>query len=186
MIPLTELLVPTGLAAVLIFIASGLIHMVLKYHNPDYRKLPNEDEVAAAIRKGGAAPAQYVVPHCAGEKDMKTPEMKQKYEAGPVALIWLMPNGCPNMGKLLSRWFVYCLVVSFFVAYVASHTVLRGAPYLTVFRVVGAVAFLAYSSAHWSNSIWMGKPVKVSVKDTVDGLIYGLLTAGAFAGLWPK
>ena len=35
MVPLTALLLPILLAAVIVFVASSLIHMVLKYHQSD-------------------------------------------------------------------------------------------------------------------------------------------------------
>ena len=65
-----ELWLPIVLTAVFIFIASSLIHMVFKWHNSDYKKLSNEDEVAAAIRAGNHAPGQYVLPHCMDMKEM--------------------------------------------------------------------------------------------------------------------
>jgi len=52
----TQLWIPILLSAVCVFIASSLIHMVLKWHASDYSALPNEDEVRAAIRKGTPAP----------------------------------------------------------------------------------------------------------------------------------
>jgi len=55
MIPWSQLLLPILVSTVFIFIASSLIHMVLKWHNPDYRQLPNEDEVALAWQEVSAA-----------------------------------------------------------------------------------------------------------------------------------
>ena len=51
MVSLGALWLPILLSAVFVFIVSAIIHMVLKYHNSDYRRLPNEDEVRAALRK---------------------------------------------------------------------------------------------------------------------------------------
>jgi hypothetical protein len=76
-------------------------------------------------------------------------------------------------------------VVSFFVAYVASHTLEPGAPYLRVFRIAGATAFLAYAAGQVPAAIWMGKPWAVAIKEVFDGLLYGLVTGGAFGWLWP-
>ena len=69
---------------------------------------------------------------------------------------------------------------------VACHTIAAGAPYLLVFRVVGAVGFLAYAGARPQHAIWWGEPWPVTAKDIVDGLIYGCVTAGTFGWLWPK
>ena len=186
MVSLGSLWLPILVSAVLVFLVSAIIHMVLKYHNKDYTPLPNEDAVRAAIRAGNPAPAQYIIPYCSDMKDMEKPEMKQKYIEGPVAVINLMRPEVPQMGKYLTQWFVFNLVASFFIAYVAAHTIPLGAEYLHVFRVVGAVGFLAYSAGQIPESIWMGKPWKVTIKGAFDGLVYGLVTAGTFGWLWPN
>ena len=53
MVPLTSLLVPIVVSAVVVFFASFIIHMVLGYHESDLRKLPDqqEDEMLAAINR---------------------------------------------------------------------------------------------------------------------------------------
>jgi hypothetical protein len=186
MVTLGELWIPILLSAVLVFIASAIIHMVLKYHNRDYTRLPNEDAVRAALRAGNAAPAQYVIPYCTDMKDMEKPEMKQKYIDGPVAVLNLLRPGVPNMGKYLTQWFVFILVISIFIAYIAAYSTPRGVEYLHVFRIVGAVGFLGYGMGQIPESIWMGKPWKVTWKGAFDGLVYALVTAGTFGWLWPR
>jgi Flp pilus assembly protein TadB len=186
MVSLGSLWLPILISAVLVFIASSIIHMVLKYHNKDYHKLPNEDAVRAAIRAGNPPPAQYMIPYCSDMKDMEKPEMKQKFIDGPNVVMNLMKPGAPNMGKSLSQWFFFVLVVSFLIAYVAVHCLPLGAEYLRVFQVVGAVGFLAYGAGLVPSSIWMGQPWPVTLKGLLDGLIYGLVTAGTFGWLWPK
>jgi hypothetical protein len=186
MVSLGSLWLPILLSAVLVFAVSAIIHMVLKYHNKDYTRLPNEDAVRSAIRSGNPPPAQYVIPYCADMKDMEKPEMKQKYIDGPVAVMNVLRSGVPSMGKYLTQWFVFTLVVSFFIAYVARHAIPAGTPYLGVFRIVGAVGFLAYAAGQLPAAIWMGKPWKVAWKEAFDGLVYGLVTAGTFGWLWPR
>ena len=186
MVSLGELWLPILVSAVLVFIVSAIIHMVLKYHNRDYTRLPNEDAVRAAIRAGSPAPAQYIIPYCPDMKEMEKPENKQKFIDGPVAVLNLMRPGVPNMGKTLTQWFFLLLCVSFFSAYIASHAIPRGTPYLSVFRIVGAIAFLAYAAGHMQESIWWGKPWRNTWKNMFDGLVYGLVTAGVFGWLWPR
>ena len=186
MVSLGALWLPMLLSAVFVFIVSSVIHMVLKYHASDYRKLPNEDAVRAAIRSGSPTPGQYVTPHVEDFKLMDTPEVKQKFMEGPIAVMYLRRPGPPTMGPALGLWFLFSLVVSFFVAYIASHVLAPGADYLQVFRVVGATAFLAYAAGQAPNAIWMGKPWSVTLKEMFDGLLYGLVTAGTFGWLWPR
>jgi hypothetical protein len=186
MVSLGSLWLPILLSAVLVFVVSAIIHMVLKYHNKDYTRLPNEDAVRSAIRAGNPPPAQYVMPYCADMKDMEKPEMKQKYIDGPVAVMNVLRPGVPSMGKYLTQWFVFTVVVSFFIAYVARQAIPAGTSYLGVFRIVGAVGFLAYAAGQFPAAIWMGKPWKVAWKEAFDGLVYGLVTAGTFGWLWPR
>jgi hypothetical protein len=118
-------------------------------------------------------------------KDIEKPEMKQKYIEGPVAVVTVLRSGVPNMGTYLTQWFLFILVVSLFIAYVTAHSLPRGAEYLQVFRVVGAIGFLTYGMGQFTSSIWWGKPWKTAGKDALDGLVYGLVTAGTFGWLWP-
>ena len=186
MVHLSQLWLPILLSAVLIFVASSAIHMVFKWHNSEYRQLPNEEAVLEALRKGSPAPGQYLFPFCADHRDLGKPDMKKKYEQGPLGLVWLKAGGMPEMGGTLGAWFLYNLVLAFCVAYLVSRTTPLGAHYLQVFRVAGTVMFLAHAGGTVPSSIWMGKPWRVTVKEILDGLIYSLLTAGAFGWLWPR
>jgi len=98
----------------------------------------------------------------------------------------VMPNGQMNMGKSLSLWFLYLVVVSFFAGYVACHALPVGAVYTRVFRCVGVTSFLGYSAALWQMSIWYRRSWVTTIKASVDGLIYAGLTAGTFGWLWPR
>ena len=53
MVSLANLWLPVLLSAVIVFFASSIIHMVLPYHRSDYKKLPDEDNVRAALRAAG-------------------------------------------------------------------------------------------------------------------------------------
>jgi hypothetical protein len=186
MVPLGALVLPIILSAVLVFVLSSIIHMLLSYHNRDYTALPNEDAVRAAIRSGNPAPRQYIIPYCAGAKEMGSPEMQRKYAEGPVAVLNLKAAGPVRMGPNLVQWFVFALVVSLFLAYLASRALPAGEPYLKVFRLVGTAGWLAYAAGQVPAAIWMGKPWAVAWKEVFDGLLYGLVTAGAFGWLWPR
>jgi hypothetical protein len=185
-VSLGALVLPIVLSAVLVFVLSSLIHMVLGYHASDYSKLPDEDAVRAAIRRANPVPRQYVFPYASGGADMKSAEFKQKMAEGPVGVLTIRPSDFSFMGKALGIWFAYALAVSVMVAYVASSTLPRGTDYLKVFQVVGTTAWLAYSFGQLPASIWMGKPWSIAAKEVFDGLLYGLGTAGIFGWLWPR
>lgn len=185
MVSLTALWLPILLSAVIVFIASSIIHMLLPYHRSDYKQLPDEDKLRAALRTAGLTRGLYIFPYCT-HKDMKSPAMQEKYKQGPVGMITVFPSGPPAMPKFLAMWFGYCLIIGFFTAYLTGHTVAPGAQYLVVFRVAGTAAFLAYGLGNLSNGIWKGQPAGVTLKEVFDGLAYGLLTAGTFGWLWPR
>ena len=185
MVPLTALLLPLLLAAVIVFVASSIMHMALPYHRSDYRQLPDEDKLLPALRAAGLKRGLYMFPYCT-HKDMKSPAIAEKQKQGPVGMLTVFPTGPVNMPKYLAMWFVYCLLIGLFVAYLTGRTVTPGAPYLAVFRVAGTVAFLAYGVGQLVNAIWAGQPWSVTIKHVIDGLIYSLLTAGTFGWLWPR
>lgn len=186
MVYLTALWLPIVISAVIVFIASSIIHMMLPIHKSDYRGLPDEEKVMDALRSAGVTPGPaYHFPHCE-HKDMNTPEMQEKFKRGPMGLLTVMPNGPINMGKFLSLWFVFCLIVAVFTAYVTGRTVAYGTEYMLVFRVAGTVAFMGYGLGHFADSVWKGQTWGVTIKHMFDGLIYALLTAGTFGWLWPR
>jgi hypothetical protein len=185
MVPLTALWLPILLSAVIVFVASSIMHMLLPYHRGDYQKLPDEDKLLTALRAAGLKRGLYVFPFCT-QKEMKSPAMIEKYKQGPVGMMTVFPSGPPAMPKLLAMWFAFCLVIGFFVAYLTGHTVSAGAPYPAVFRVAGTAAFLSYGLGNLTNSIWKGQTWSVTIKEVIDGLVYGLLTAGTFGWLWPR
>ena len=186
MIALEQLWIPIVLSALLVFVASSLIHMVFKWHNADYRKLANEDQVRAAVRSSGPAPGQYIIPYCTDPKEMQNPEAQQKFKDGPVGFLMLRPPGAPSMGKPLALWFLLTLIIAIAAGYLASRTVPFGASHLAVCRVVGLVTFIAYACGGVQGAIWMGKPWKSAAKEVLDGFIYGVVSALAFAWLWPR
>lgn len=181
---LAELWLPIVVSSALVFVASSLLHMVLPLHKRDYRGLPHEGRVLDALRDPGLTPGEYFFPHAPGLKELGEPGMIAKFKQGPVGILTVRPSGPPNMGPALVQWFLYSLLTGVFTAYIATLGLGAASEYLTVFRVTGAVAFLGYGIAAIPNSIWMGKPWRTTAVNLFDGLVYALLTAGAFAWLW--
>ncbi len=186
MIPLTALWLPILLSAVIVFFASAIMHMALAYHKSDYRKLPDEDRVTDALRSAGVTrgPA-YFFPYFSF-KEMKSAPVIEKMKCGPVGLLTVLPSEPPAMEKNLVQWFLYCVVISIFAAYLSSRTLAPGTAFLQIFRVVGTVAFLGYGAAHAQEAIWNGRSWMVTFKHLFDSVIYALLTAATFGWLWPK
>jgi hypothetical protein len=181
MVPLTELWLPILVAAVLVFITSNILHMVLGFwHRGDYTKASSEKAILDAITP--LPPGQYVVP--LHDYKAMTPEQRQAAMAGPNAMI-LLRNPAPSFGKTLGLWFLHCLIVSFFVGYLTGRVVGPGADYLAVHRIAGTSAVMAWALGPMTESIWFGRPWRISIKHAIDGVIYGLVTGGTFGWLWP-
>lgn len=185
MVPLSSLWIPILLSAVIVFLASSIVHMVLPYHRTDFDKLPQQDAVMDALRPFNPPPGEYMVPKPESMADMKNPEFKQKMERGPVFVMTVFRPGNWSMGGRLVQWFVFSVVVSLFAAYIASRTLSPGTVYLQVMRIVGTVAFAGYALGQVPDSIWYNKKWSTTFKNVFDSLIYGLLTGGTFGWLWP-
>ena len=180
---LMQLWIPILATAVFIFIASSLIHMVFKWHNSDYKKLGNEDVVRAALR--GTPPGQYSMPHCVGMKEMQSEEMKAKFIEGPIAMVTVRKNGMVNMGATLLQWFLLSLVIAALAGCLAREAYAATSDAQAAGYLVGMVSFLAYSAGSVTLGIWMAKPWGAVLKDLLDGLIYGVISACTFMWLWP-
>lgn len=186
MVPIMSLLIPILLSAVLVFIASSIIHMATPLHKGDLQRLPNEEAVMNVLRPLNIAPGDYAMPLAASMAAMKTPEFIEKMKVGPVAFLTVSPNGEMSMGKNLTQWFIYSIVVSIFVAYVTGRAMDPGANYLQVFQISGCVTFMGYWLALPQNSIWWKRNWPWTFRSAVDALLYAGLTGGAFGWLWPQ
>jgi hypothetical protein len=185
MVPLTDLWLPILLSAILVWLGSSVVWMVLPHHRSDYRRLPDEEAARSALRPQAVPPGQYSVPHAPDLKAMQDPDMVRKMEEGPAVLMTFLPTGPPAMGKQLGTWFVFLLVVGVLVAYLTGRTLGPGTDYLAVFRVSATAAWFIYGVGVFSESIWFGRPWPAAIKHSIDGGFYGLLTGGAFGWLWP-
>jgi hypothetical protein len=186
MTPLAQLWLPIVVSAVIVFVASSVIHMAPLWHRNDYPAPPDQDRVRDALRPLAIPPGDYMLPRARSTEEMKSPEFQEKMRQGPVMIMTVIPSGPVTMGKSLGLWFGFVLVVSFFAAYVAGRALPVGADYRSAFRFAGVAAFLSYSVALWPMSIWYRRSWSLTFKQTLDGLVYALLTAGTFGALWPE
>ncbi|HVT58021.1 MAG TPA: hypothetical protein VHR45_06455 [Thermoanaerobaculia bacterium] len=187
MVSVWSLWLPIVLSAVFVFVASFIIHTLLRYHKNDIRKLDREAEVMAALRPFNIPPGDYGFPKAESMETMKKPEYLEKMKAGPVAFMTVVPNGPPDMNSSLLLWFLYSVLISIFAAYVTAKAFpAHGGSYRGVFRFAGCASFAGYSLALLQNSIWYKRNWGATLRGMFDGLIYGLLTAGTFGWLWPQ
>ncbi len=184
--PFGSLWLPVVVSAVAVWLVSAILHMVLKYHRADYKALADEASVAQALRAAAKSPGVYTIPYCLEQSQMKDPAMQKRYEDGPVAMITVLRNGTPAMGKYLVQWFLFCFLVSFVTAYVARHTLTFTTDGLTVLQITGTIAFLGYGFGYLQDSIWKAIPWSNSLRGLLDAVIYAAVTGLVFRLLWPE
>lgn len=171
---------PILVSTIVVWLASAVLHMVLKHHNADYKPLANEDAVGEALRKSDAAPGVYFIPHVPDYGQMKDPAVQEKFVKGPVALVTVMRSGPPTMGRNLMLWLGFCALVSFVAAYLARHSLGAAADGMSVMRVTGTIAFVAYGMSAIVDSIWRAIPWSNTLRTMFDGAIYAVLTGLTF------
>lgn len=185
MVPVLSLWLPILVAAILVLVVSSLTHMFLPYHWSDWSPVPEEDRVMETLRSVQLSPGNYTIPHAPSMAAMKEEVYVEKRERGPVAMMHVVEPGQGGMGKQMVQWFLFSIVVGIFAAYVTGRAVGPGADYLQVFRFSATAAFLAYGVGGIQESIWYGRNWSTTLKNTIDGLVYALVTAGVFGWLWP-
>ena len=183
---LSQLWLPILLSAVGVFLASSVIHMASPWHKSDFPKMANEAAVMDAMRPLAIPPGDYFFPRPGSMAEMKAPEFIERTNRGPVILMTVMPNGVMPMGAIFVKWFVYLIVVSTITAIVASTSLSAGAPSTFVFHQTALVAFAAYALALWQLSIWYRRSLSITIKSTVDAVIYAAVTGAVFAWCWPS
>ena len=155
-VSLLQLWLPVLLGTVLAWFASMVIHVVLKYHNSDYQKLANEDEVMTAVGNGSPPLGVHTFPYCVDMAEMKNEAMQQKFAKGPVGFVTVFPPGMPNMGKLVPLQLLYFLFGCLLIAYCASLALDPASEYLVVF---------SFCSDRWLPGIRLGR-------DSVQHLVW--------------
>jgi len=185
MTPLTSLWLPILVAAFGVFIASSIIHMATPWHHSDFTPMPDQGRVLDALRSFNIRPGDYVVPHPQGGQAASSPEFTALAKRGPTVMMTVLP-GQVVIAKNLVLWFIYCIVVALCAGYIAGEALPAGAAAKKVFQFAGATAFIGFALALWQQTIWYSRSWVTTLKSTIDGLIYGAVTAGVFAWLWPR
>jgi len=186
MVSAFSLWLPILLSAVIVFVASSIIHMVLGYHASDVKAVPNEDQALASMRAMNLPPGDYCIPRPASMKDMGTPAFKEKMAKGPIVTFTTSAGVSGSMGGQMTLWFLYSVVVSFVTAYITGIVYGPGATYPQIFRMAGTAGFACYAMALPQFSIWYKRNWVTTLKGMFDGFVYGCLIGGTFGWLWPR
>ncbi len=185
MVTITALWAPILLSALVVFVVSAMVWMVMPHHKNDFARADDEDRLMDAVRDGAGGPGMYMFPH-APDSEMSNEAYRERLKAGPVGILRVRdPQSVLDRKPAMAKSILLYLVVGVFVAYLASVTLDSGASYLSVFQVTGTAAFMAYGFIGYQEAIWFGLPASAAFKHSIDGVGYALLTAGIFGWLWP-
>ncbi|GAB4549309.1 MAG: hypothetical protein Tsb0013_10460 [Phycisphaerales bacterium] len=186
MVPILDLWLPIVLSTVIVFIASAVAWMAIpKWHQPDLKVLPDEATFAGDLGRHELAPGQYMWPNCGSSEEMKSDEFKRRWAEGPWGLLRVAGTR-PSFGVNLVVTFVYFLVVSVVVGFLASRAFGSGAGYYEVFGFCFLASALAHCTMNLPNSMFLMEPRRWMLTNLIDGFVFAMLTAGTFAGLWPE
>lgn len=185
MVSIVDLWQPILLSAIIVFVVSWILNVFAPHHRGDYVQAPDEEAALAALRQLNLPAGDYYVPRAADMQSFRDPAFLARMKQGPVALLRIRPGRTPSMNRELLQWFVFLLVVGISAAYLAGRTLAAGSDYLTVFRVAGFVAFVAYGYGQAIESIWYARKWRSTLAALADALVYALLTGGVFGWLWP-
>jgi len=175
---LASLALPIALCAVALFFASFLSWMVVQLHKNDWKKLANEDEVMATL--ANTPVGSFMFPCSQSMAEMKTPEFQKKYEQGPRGVLTILPK--TNMGLNLGLTFLYFLVVSFLLGYLATLALKPGAEFMPVFRFVATAGFMTFLAAMVQQAIWFRPRI---VGHVIESIAYAAIIGGIFGAMWP-
>jgi hypothetical protein len=179
-----ELWLPILVSAVVVFVASAVVWMVLPHHKKDVQMLPDEKAFIDHLKTLNIPPGTYMWPNCAAGEGMNSPEFQARFNAGPWGSLNVLA-GKPSFARNLALTFIFYVVVSLFVGYITSLARMAGADFRPVFRVAATTAILAYCAGSIPGAIFFGKPGRFIFTEFIDGVAYGLLTGIVFGLLWP-
>lgn len=182
---LASLWIPIVVSAVVVFVASFIAWSTLGHHVPDWKELPEEEATIEHLQKSGISPGQYLFPGRSPKARRDIEESReQRMNSGPWGTVHIWTRQ-PSVGRNLLQLFVFYLITSVFVAYLATLALEPGAKFSPVFQVTGTSAILAYAFGGIPNAIWFGSRFRAALMDVLDGIAYGLLTGIIFGMLWP-
>lgn len=176
-----DLWLPVLVSTIALFFASFLSWMVLKLHEKDWRKLPNEDPVIDAIRSAGVPDGNYMFPGVNEMKEMNDPEYVAKYNAGPRGVMTVLAP--QSMKRNLGLTVLYFFVCNVVFAYLANFAIGESDPdRITVLRFVATIGLLTFAASIVQHAIWFGNRI---VGHLIESLTYSLIAGAIFAFLWP-
>lgn len=181
---ITELWLLVIAAGVACFFGSFITWALSPHHRKDWKALPDEAAFRNVMTSMAIPPGKYMYPMAKTDAEQRSKEYQAKCGEGPMGELSVWPK--PNMGKNMFLTFMVFLVASFFMAYICSETLPRGAGFQRVFQIATTLGLIAYCFSFLPNAVWFNWNKRAVVTHVLDGVFYGLITGVVFASMWPK
>ena len=119
MTPITSLVLPILVAAVVVFVLSLIVQMAMPWHKTDFDNVPDDDEFLGAIRQLNIPPGDYTVPSPRLPNGARNPDFVEKLAKGPSVTMTVIPPS-DNMGRYMVQWFAFTLLVAVIAGWVTG------------------------------------------------------------------
>jgi hypothetical protein len=173
----TSILLGGVIAAIVLFVWSGIAWMGLRHHMDDYRAAPKDQALIDALGRLPPVDAFYSIPHFSEfAGGMKDPALDARYRQGPNAIVIRTPPGPCMSGATFGKGFAINLVEGIGCAallqMVRDHVT---GFFGTVLFYAGVGAFLAVA-VFFSLRVWAMLPWRFTLTNTFDKIVgYALL-----------
>ncbi len=187
---LHDLWLPILLSGVAVWVASALAWMAIGHHRKDRDPIPGgkEREFMDTIKRLNIPPGNYGFPDFCQHHDLPPKErkeaMKALYNTRPMGMLRVW--GEVNMGVNMFLTFLFYLITSMVIAFLAAGALPHGASFATVFHLCSLAGILAYCFATFPGDLWYQLKHRAMLMCWIDGIIFGLITGLIFAWLWPR
>jgi hypothetical protein len=170
--PWTDILLASLAGAVALFVWSAIAWMGLPHHHGDFRPIPGDDDLAAALARAKVGPGVYMMPHFLNfEGGFKDPALAQRFERGPNATITVIPPGPCMRGSTFLKGLLLDVLIAFSGAVIYHFTAggLGGTVRTIVFfACLGAFVNGAPTLAQ---VVWMSYPLRNALTVIFDGVV---------------
>lgn len=166
--------------AVIVFIASAILHMAGPLGRMGITTLPNEDATLEAIRATIPKSGIYLFPGISkAPTDAETKAWEAKVRQGPYGLLVVTREGFESMfAQQLGMEFVTVLLAALIAAYIVSLTNASYGARVLIVAMLALFTFLSVTASHW---IWYKFPTPFVVAELLMELIAWTLGGLAIA-----
>ena len=188
---IASLIFPAVIAGVAVFFGSFLIWVVSKWHQEDFKPLPDEKGFLDAVKAHDLPRGFYMWPLDTPEA-MKTEAFKERWAKGPWGTINI--RGTPKYSRNLLLALLVNITMAFGTAVVIG-MVLDGVklesgtlitcPWCQIFTPALIMGIGAYGLGSLCNDIFFGKQPRFMMTTILDGVILGGIQALFLMWLWP-